>query len=143
MKISLQLFLGLQSIICLAIGFGMIVYGADSVEALSNNQSTLIDNEFRAFGALLAGYAFLLWWIIPDVESKAVPLAILCFINVLVALARLVSLAEYGIVPNDKSLAIVLGLMGPLVLIWHYFAAKEVAKAAVQQSESSALIRRE
>lgn len=131
MKFSLQIYLGLNSIVILATGLGMIVYGAEAVAVLSEIQSAKFDSDFRALGALLAGYAFLIWWVIPDVERKAVPLAILSFIATFAGIARLVSVAKYGMAPHDVSLAIVLCFTAPFVLVWQYFAAKEVAKKTI------------
>ncbi len=102
--------------------------GAAVSDSSQHQNTPELDNHVRSIGAFVGGYALLLWWIIPDVESKSVPLGIVCLTLLLSGLGRMISMTLYGVSGADQTLSMILELSAPLLLVWQYFAAKEVAR---------------
>lgn len=99
MKLGLQIVLGLLSLIPLILGIQSIGGGAAALAG--EPVAAALDSQFRYLSAFYLSLAFLIWWMLPNIERHAVPIRILIGVVFLGGLARAYSLMQVGH-PGDQ-----------------------------------------
>ena len=116
MKKTLQIILAVLSLIPLFFGLTGIVLGAGRwlpAEAVT----PAIDNQYRYLSAFYLSLAFLIWWMIPNIEKHATPLRILVGAIFIGGAARVLSMATIGPPPTINIWGMFLELGAPLILV--------------------------
>ena len=116
MKKTLQIILAVLSLIPLFFGLTGIVLGAGRwlpAEAVT----PAIDNQYRYLSAFYLSLAFLIWWMIPNIEKHATPLRILVGAIFIGGAARVLSMVTIGPPPTINILGMFLELGAPLILV--------------------------
>lgn len=116
MKKTLQIILAVLSLIPLFFGLTGIVLGAGRwlpPEAVT----PAIDNQYRYLSAFYLSLAFLIWWMIPNIEKHATPLRILVGAIFIGGAARVLSMVTIGPPPTINIWGMFLELGAPLILV--------------------------
>ena len=116
MKKTLQIILAVLSLIPLFFGLTGIVLGAGRwlpAEAVT----PAIDNQYRYLSAFYLSLAFLIWWMIPNIEKHATPLRILVGAIFIGGAARVLSMVTIGPPPTINIWGMFLELGAPLILV--------------------------
>lgn len=116
MKKTLQIILIILSFIPLYFGVTGIIFGAGQWLA-DGTVTAEIDNQYRYLSAFYLSLAFLIWWMIPNIEKHAAPLRLLVAAIFIGGLARAYSHLTVGAPPPSNVAGMVLELGSP-VLIW-------------------------
>jgi hypothetical protein len=123
MKKTLQILLLILSLIPLFFGIVGIALGAGRwlpPEAVT----PAIDNQYRYLSAFYLSLAFLIWWMIPNIEKHATPLRILIGAIFIGGLARVYSVYAVGPPPTINLFGMALELGSPII-IWLQSRIKE------------------
>jgi len=116
MKRSLQIILIILSLIPLFFGIVGIALGAGRwlpAEAVT----PAIDNQYRYLSGFYLSLAFLIWWMIPNIEKHAAPLRLLIAAIFIGGLARVYSMMTIGHPPMINIIGTGLELGSPII-IW-------------------------
>jgi len=126
MKKSLQIVLAILSLIPLYFGITGVLFGAGhwiAAEAVT----PAIDNQYRYLSAFYLSLAFLIWWILPRIETMKTPLRLLVLAIFLGGLARLFSQMSVGTSPLPNIIGTALELGSPILILWQNMIAKKHA----------------
>ncbi len=78
MKLGLQIVLGILSLIPIFFGVTGLLYGADQLMPEGQSVPPALDNQFRYWAGFYFILAFVLWWVIPNIERHTTLLRIVC-----------------------------------------------------------------
>ena len=78
-----------------------------------------IDNQYRYLSGFYLSLAFLIWWMVPNIEKHAAPLRLLVLAIFIGGLARAFSYVSVGVPPTVNILGMALELGAPLILLLH------------------------
>lgn len=118
MKKILQILLIILSFIPLCFGVMGLVLGAGRwlpPEAVT----PAIDNQYRYLSGFYLSLAFLIWWMVPNIEKHAVPLRLLVAGIFIGGLARAYSMLTIGHPPLANIYGMCLELSSPLIILLH------------------------
>ncbi len=128
-KLGLQIALGLMSLIALYFGaLGLVVGVAPNFEG---DPPPILDNQARYSSGVYLVFAFLLWWIIPNVERHKMPIRIISAAMMCGGLGRLVSLMRYGSGHDVQLILMVMEIGAPLLILWQKLATDEASRASL------------
>ena len=116
MKKTLQILLIILSFIPLFFGIMGIVLGAGRwlpAEVVT----PAIDNQYRYLSGFYLSLAFLIWWMVPNIEKHTAPLRILVAAIFIGGLARAYSMMTIGFPPMANVYGMVLELGAPIILL--------------------------
>lgn len=114
MKKTLQIILIVLSLIPLYFGVTGIIFGAAQWLA-AGDVTAAIDNQYRYLSAFYLSLAFLIWWMIPNIERHATPLRLLIAAIFIGGLARAYSHYTVGTPPMSNIAGMVLELGSPII----------------------------
>ena len=109
-----------------------IIGGAEPY-AVDGVVDMLLDSEFRFLSALAGATGLAFFWMIPHVEKHKALFTILAAGSFVGGLARLLSMAQYGMPPNKAVIATGIELVAPLsaiLLLWSIVNEQTPLKAA-------------
>jgi len=125
-KRSLQLILGVLSLLPLVIGTLGLVHGA-SLLASTETVAPRLDSQYRFMSAWDIGLAVIVWWIIPRVEHETHLFRIVSGAVCLGGVGRLVAWRVTGS-PGWAFLAVMtIELLVPLLIPWQAHLAREAS----------------
>ncbi len=117
MKLGLQIVAAAMSLIPLYYGAMNLVYGAARFIA-AEDVTPALDSQFRFQSAWYLGLAFIIWWMIPNIERHTILFRILIGALFLGGLARVYSYIMVGAPPESMLGAMALELLLPLLIFW-------------------------
>jgi hypothetical protein len=130
MKRTLQLVLALLSLMPLTVGTLGFIYGA-ALFAPAAGVTPKLDSQYRFVAAWDVGLAFIVWWIIPQIERQTVLFRLICMVVFVGGCGRVVAWLVVGS-PGTAFLAVTgLELLIPLLIPWQ-------SKVATHASSESA-----
>lgn len=118
MKLGLQITVGILSLIPSAFGSLNAILGAgrflpqDAVNAA-------IDSQFRFQSSIYLGLAFVIWWMLPNIEKHTTLFRLVIAALFIGGVSRLYSLMTIGPPPPVMIGGMVLELCLPLLILWH------------------------
>lgn len=116
MKKTLQIVLLILSLIPLYFGITGVVFGASQWLA-GGTVTPEIDNQYRYLSAFYLSLAFLIWWMLPNIEKHTTPLRILIGVIFLGGLARAYSHMTVGAPPTTNVVGMLMEFGSP-VIVW-------------------------
>jgi len=123
MKRGLQIVLIVLSLIPLYFGLTGVIFGAGQWIA-AEAVTPAIDNQYRYLSAFYLVLAFLLWWMIPNIEKHTAPVRLIVLAIFLGGLARLYSTLTIGTPPAANIVGTALELGSPILALWQGKVAK-------------------
>lgn len=123
MKRGLQIVLTILSLIPLYYGVTGALFGAGQWIA-AEAVTPAIDNQYRYLSAFYLVLAFLLWWMIPNIEKHTTPVRLIILAIFLGGLARLYSAMSVGTPPMPNIIGTGLELGSPILALWQAIVAK-------------------
>ena len=123
MKRGLQIVLGVLSLIPLLFGGRNLLQGA-GVFLSPEQVNAAIDSQFRFQSAYYMGLAFLIWFIIPNIEKHTAIFRLIILFLFIGGVGRLYSYVTIGAPPSNMIAGMVLELCLPLLIIWQARIAK-------------------
>lgn len=124
MKRGLQIVLIILSLIPLYFGVTGVLFGAGQWIA-AEAVTPAIDNQYRYLSAFYLVLAFLLWWMIPNIEKHTTPVRLIVLAIFLGGLARLYSAMNIGTPPMPNIIGTALELGSPILALWQAKVASE------------------
>lgn len=118
MKKTLQILLLILSLIPLFFGIIGVIMGAGRwlpPEAVT----PAIDNQYRYLSGFYLSLAFLIWWMVPNIEKHVTPLLILVIAIFIGGLARAYSMITIGSPPTMNIIGMALELGAPILIFLH------------------------
>jgi len=129
MKRTLQVVLALLSLLPLVVGSLGFIYGA-ALFAPASGVTPKLDSQYRFVAAWDVGLAFIVWWIIPQIERQTVLFRLICLLVCLGGLGRVVAWLAVGSAGPAFLAVTVLELLIPLLIPWQAQVAKQVPSEA-------------
>lgn len=123
MKRGLQIVLAILSLIPLYYGVTGVLFGAGQWLA-AEAVTPAIDNQYRYLSAFYLVLAFLLWWMIPNIEKHTTPIRLIVLAIFLGGLARVYSTMSVGTPPMINFVGAGLELGAPILALWQAKVAK-------------------
>ncbi len=123
MKKALQTTLILISFIPLFFGLTGLILGAERwlpPEVINPG----IDNQYRYLSGYYLSLVFMIWWIVPQVETLKTPLRLLVLAIFIGGLARVYSVISVGMPPPLNMAGAALELGSPILILWQNWVAK-------------------
>jgi len=126
-KRSLQLILGVLSLLPLVIGTLGLVHGA-SLLASTETVAPRLDSQYRFMSAWDIGLAVIVWWIIPRVEHETHLFRIVSGAVCLGGVGRLVAWRVTGSPGWAFLVVMTIELLVPLLIPWQAHLAREAGR---------------
>ncbi|ABI78159.1 putative membrane protein [Hyphomonas neptunium ATCC 15444] len=123
MKLGLQIFLGLFSLVPLAFAVLGMANGAAGLDP-GGSVAAAVDNQFRYLSGMYVVVTLLLWSIIPEIEKHFRTAAILCAALFIGGIGRVISQMAVGPGASFQVSGMFIELGSPLVLVWLWFVVK-------------------
>ncbi len=124
MKLALQIFLGVLSLVTLFYGVAGLLTGAGPYD-VEGPALQLLDNQLRYSAGVYLVFSFLLWWIIPDIERHAMPIRIISAAIMLGGIGRLISLLNAGSGLGAQLVLMSAELAAPGMIFWQANVARQ------------------
>lgn len=122
MKRSLQIALGILSLIPLAFALMGIVQGVERF--LPEGGPAALDNQYRYLSTIYLVISVTIWWVLPNIERHAVPVRIIAGVIFLGGLARLLSHLTVGPGEPEQFAGMILEIAAILFIPWQAAVAK-------------------
>ena len=117
MKRGLQIALGIFSVI--PVIFAALGYISGAGALSPGGVTVALDNQYRYFSGMYLVVSFLIWSIIPGIETKGRTLMLICAGIFLGGLGRVVSMLTLGLPARDQVVAVCIELVVPgLFVLW-------------------------
>jgi len=123
MKRGLQIVLIILSLIPLYFGITGTLFGAGQWIA-ADAVTPAIDNQYRYLSAFYLVLAFLIWWMLPNIEKHTMLVRLIVLAIFLGGLARLYSAITVGTPPVPNIVGTALELGSPILALWQARVAK-------------------
>ena len=123
MKLGLQIFLGLFSLVPLAFAVMGMANGGGGLDP-GGTIAAAVDNQFRYLSGMYVVVTLLLWSIIPEIEKHFRTAAIVCAALFIGGIGRLISQMAVGPGTDAQLAGVYIELGSPLVLVWLWFVVK-------------------
>ncbi len=125
MKRTLQVVLAFLSLLPLVVGSLGFIYGA-ALFAPASGVTPKLDSQYRFVAAWDVGLAFIVWWIIPQIERQTVLFRLICLLVCLGGVGRVIAWLAVGSAGRAFLAVTVLELLIPLLIPWQAQVAKQV-----------------
>jgi hypothetical protein len=129
MKRTLQIVLAVLSLLPLVVGTLGFIHGA-ALFAPASGVTPKLDSQYRFVAAWDVGLAFIVWWIIPQIERQTVLFRLICLLVCLGGIGRVIAWLVVGSAGPAFLAVTVLELLIPLLIPWQAQVAKQVPSEA-------------
>ncbi|MGF1466427.1 MAG: DUF4345 domain-containing protein [Sandaracinaceae bacterium] len=126
--------LSLIPILNLLVGF---LSGVAAFGIAPEGHAVNLDSQLRYLSGVYVAISIVIWWSVPRIESRVVPLRLVALGIVLGGLGRVLSVATYGWPPDPAMVGgLFLEVLGvPLLVLWHASFARRHGPGAAVRAE--------